>query len=229
MRGSVVGGAWDQGAASSCVAFALARAINMAHVRAGDVHAPAPSPMWLYYAARAQLYAGAASSDIVLSDSGSYPRLAMKAVQAVGFCSWDSWQYDAGRVSERPPLKSYGRSYDQRGLKYWRINDAGQARVNAVSAALSLGMPVIFAAQIDEAFSYHDGMRPVRALDPSKLRGRHMMTAVAVEPGAVVLVNSWGPNWADMGYGKLAPSFFGDPAMVDDVYAVQAAPLWSKR
>lgn len=215
-----------QGAASSCVGFALTRAIQLA--AAVDGVDLLPSPAWIYWVARAQgrdVRGTAPPPPIV--DGGCYPRLAMKAVQSMGLVRWDEWPYDDATPTSPPALGTIRAAFASQGLRYYRIPSYGMARIEEVARALSMRLPVIFGAQVDRAFCEHAKPEAVKAIDPTQIVGGHMMACVAVEPDMRVRVsNSWGSAWGGLGDGTahIAPEIFGGWA-IGDIYVVSAAVL----
>lgn len=231
-------GMLDQRHASSCVAFALTRAIDMAlraeaaRQGAAVTDLPMGAPGFVYFNARQAEVVdakGAGRNPPLIGDVGSYPRLAMRAIQKLGFCPWDAYPYEEAlaNINAPPPAHAYRNAFDQSGLKYYRISSTGIARVAEVARALSLGKPVIFGMFVDTAFMRNRGERiaTVDANDPNG--GGHMMTVIEVTESEVVVDNSWGTGWGDMGIGRIAHELFGS-LLVTDVYVIEAAPSFSK-
>ena len=220
-------GILEQGDANSCVAFSLARAIHMSLVRdslgSSAPEPEIPAPGFIYFNSRAQELIGRPPSMSPLPDRGSFPRLALKAVQTLGYVPWGSCPYDDKKLSVRPRMRLYTEAFDQKGLRYYRISGSGQDRLDQVERALVLGYPVVFGMSIDIPFTKL-GRAPADSLDSKKLLGGHMMCALAVDSSGVVVESWWGKDWGlGDGTGRITARLFGSDA-VSDVYAIQAAP-----
>jgi hypothetical protein len=220
-------GVLDQGPANACVGFAFARALHMGLVLAGEQAPPLPSPRWIYWAARRLEHEGPPERAPPLVDEGSYPRLAAKALQTLGFCPSPSWPYNAAQVNEPPGFRAFEDAYDQRALECLRIEGTGAERVRRVAAAIRAGYTPVFGMDVDDAFMVHDGPSVIDTIDPSRIVGGHMVAALDVTADGVGFDNSWGPNWGVAGTGTLSWEFFGSEH-VHDVYALSVAPLRRK-
>jgi len=224
----------DQGAAGACFAFACAYAIERYYAANGVVAAPLISPGALYYPARRQEWAGADPETVpALEDTGTYPDLGMQALHGVGFVPWSVYPYPtnedtlydpermAAHVNAQPPPSVFAMGYDQKGLEWGVIRESGSARIEAVEDALRHRLPVIFGAQVDDAFM-RDPSALVQRLDERRLVGGHMLCADHVEPnGEVHGPNSWG---AIARRFRFARDVFGSD-LVSDVIVIKAAPL----
>lgn len=232
-------GTLEQRGASSCVAFALTRAIDMA-LRAEAERRGAPNPTDLPLGAPGFVYFNARQQEVVdaknagrpapaIEDRGSYPRLAMRAVQKLGFCADESYPYVEAleRINSPPPPHAYRFAFDQSGFKYYRVSSAGIARVAEVARALTQGKPVIFGMFVDTAFIRNRGERitGVNQNDPNG--GGHMMAVLDVTESDVAVDNWWGNDWGDYGIGRLSHELFGSSA-VSDVYVIETAPPYAK-
>lgn len=232
-------GTLEQRHAGSCVAFALTRAIDMAlraeaerRGAANPTDLPLGAPGFVYFNARQQEVVDAKNAGRPappIEDRGSYPRLAMRAVQKLGFCADEAYPYAEAleHINAPPPAHAYRFAFDQSGLKYYRVSSTGIARVAEVARALAHGKPAIFGMFVDDAFMRNRGDRitSVNQSDPDG--GGHMMTVLDVTETEVVVDNWWGNDWGDMGIGRLSHELFGS-SVVSDVYIIEAAPSYSK-
>ncbi len=221
-------GRLEQDGVSACVGFAVARALHICFLANGHTAAPVPSPLYLYYNGRAAESAGAdPESAPPLEDRGSYPRLVMQACRALGFCPNGDWPFSYSKRNTRPQMRCYRRAYDQRGFEFFRILSSGSARIEEVKAALAMRYPVIFGMPVDKAFTEHKGADPIDSINVAEIVGGHMMTVVAWD-GSVMFDNWWGADFGfGDGFGRLSEEMFGS-ALVGDIYAVKAAPLYAK-
>jgi hypothetical protein len=230
-------GVLDQRSANACVGFALARSIHIAlrveaERRGHDPsEIPLPSPAFLYANARIREYVEAKASGRAarpIEDSGSYPRLAMKALRALGFCPEGAYPYSVAlqHINAPPPPTSFRHAFDMSGTTFYRISEAGIPRVAAISRALAQGHPVMLGLQVDEAFTRNRGER-VESIDSGALVGGHAMAVVAVDVNDVTVANSWGASFGDMGLGRIANAVIGSP-LASDVYALSVVPPFSR-
>ena len=230
----------QQGRAGSCVAHALCRAIDVAlrcsthrmEYRDGLPPPPLASRRFMYFNARRQEAVETFRRGLpapVMTDSGAYPRLAMRAVQRLGFCPESVFPYsdDPTAISAMPRAEVYREAYDQTGFRYYRIDTIGRRRIADVARALARGNPVIFGMMVDSAFMGWDGVRPIDVVnvnDPES--GGHMMCALEVTHDRVIADNWWGDDWGAGGFAHLSHRLFGSE-IVSDVYVIEAAPAFS--
>lgn len=231
-------GALLQGGASSCVAHALCRSIDMCLrcelENAGKAHVtpPPPSRRFMYFNARRQEAVEAhtrGEQAAPMTDGGSFPRLAMRAVQKLGYCPEAAYPYsdDARTINDPPPPSSYQAAFDQTGFRYYRVPLMGAARVAMVARALARGKPVIFGMFVDTAFLDWKGgtaIDHVNGSDPNG--GGHMLSVLEVTATEIVHDNWWGPEWGDAGVGRLTHRLFGS-GIISDVYVIETVPTFS--
>jgi hypothetical protein len=227
----------------ACVAFALARAIHMALLvadeRAGrPLSASMPSPMFMYYNARRQETVEAREDgrpDLPVIDKGSFPRLAMRAVQNIGFCREQDYPFADGAAdingfpndNRRPPPRAYMSAFDQRNLVYRRIYAYGaEARAREVARCLAAGSPVIFGMTVDEAFMDNDGPAVIDSVDLSKKVGGHMLLCLDADDTGPGIDNWWSSRWRQNGEARLTWDLFAQDH-VRDLYAIDVVPAFS--
>lgn len=219
-----------QGGANSCVANALSRAIDMVFRRTGIADPPFASRRFLYWNARRQEAREASEQGAQpepMSDRGCFPRLAMRAVQRLGFCPETEYPYSdsPSAIAETPPPLAYRAAIDQSGLQYGRVASSGMARVIEAAQGLQAGAPPIFGTLIDGAFMRNRG-EVITNIDMTDIVGGHMLTVVEVTHDHVLFDNWWG-GWGDEeGYGKMSLDLFGSTA-VTDCYLVKTSPTFS--
>jgi hypothetical protein len=236
-------GVLRQRGASSCVAHAIARAIDVSlRYKARNLPLqPAPpraSRRFLYFNGRWAEYAGTAlEATAHVEDSGCYPRNAMRAVKAVGVCAESFFPYTdraqlagetaEGTINEVPSPAAYHAAFDQMAFTYYRISSVGEARVNEVSRALALGHPVVFGMFVDSAFMAWDGATTIDQIDQLDPEGGgHMMCALETNDSEVVSDNWWDETWGRKGYAHLSYRLFGS-SVVTDAYVIETAADFS--
>ncbi len=202
----------DQGATSSCVAQAFARAV---HVRAGVEGIAIPFPSAL------EIYALARREDLPLVDQGSRPRAAASAMRELGVTAEARWPFDEGKVNDLPSWDVLQHSVDALVTGYYRIGGDGDERCRLVRQALAAGYPVPFALQVDQAFeNYGNGI--LDRFSGANLGG-HMTALIGYGPGWFLGINSWGTGWGDGGFFRTSDARIGEPTCTD-FYALTVAP-----
>lgn len=215
----------EQGPVNACVGFALARTIQMSLAIQGDKDPPLPSPLWNYWIARKQQYAGLDLNLIPpLEDKGCFPRLAMKAVKKMGFVREEDFPFMVENSNLAPGPAVCAEAYSQKGFEYYRINETGEARVEAVEHALKCGFPVLFGMVVDEAFTEHFGRKAIASIDQNNTVGGHMMAVLGITESSVLIDNWWGRGWGcdGEGWAYMTQDLFGNAT--DDCFAIVATP-----
>lgn len=194
----------DQGATSSCVGHAVARAWHLRARVQGDARVEHPSALDVYAVARVHESPGAP-----LVDAGSIVRDALQALDALGACPESAWPFDADLVNSIPPWDARRSAADRRSVRYARLFGA-----DAVRRAIAAGHPVVLGCAVDQAFMDLRAHSTWPGLRGESLGG-HATCIVGYEPGALLLCNSWGESWSDHGLGWIADR------------AVDSAELWA--
>lgn len=209
----------DQGQTSSCVGFAAAQAVRMALVNQGVSNPILPSPLAIYYWARA----GQAGQ--LDRDGGTYIRAAFRAIGKFGFPPNDVWPFDESKVQDQPPWEVNQVAFDQRGLEaYFRIPTVGRSRSNYVRAALADGYPVVFGTLVDARFFDLYDARVWDFQGPTE--GGHALCIVGYDEDGVLVVNSWGRGWGANGFGVVGwETIEGDTT--DDFWIPKVVPNYS--
>lgn len=206
----------DQGPTSSCVAHAVAQALRISLAVRGMASPPLPSRLALYWAARA-------ASGHLHRDEGTTIRAAFAQAAKLGLANERQWPWEPRRVLERPPWDVWQASADARLTGYYRITTVGPARCEAVRAAIAAGHPVVLGLRLDAAFSR------LRAGETwpgpqGEIIGGHAVCAAGYDAEALAIVNSWGPDWSDRGWGRVAWDAIADPAVCADLWVPTAVP-----
>lgn len=182
----------DQGRLGSCVANAVVGGLELLNIRFGRPHVDL-SRLFVYYNAR--LFMNAADKD-----EGTYVRLGMNVLEALGSCEENLWPYVPGNVFIRPKWKCYSTAYGHKIGRYELIKEDGNSRLSAIEDALSGGYPVAFGMNVDQGFmnTGNDGMIHFGGPD----MGGHATLIVGCFSKKKLFIgrNSWGQNWGDKGY-----------------------------
>lgn len=223
----------DQGGMSSCVANAVCQAVRASMFRAAPTVAPPPlgSRMFVYWFARAY-------SHETNNDSGTYIRDAFAALNKFGLPPESAMPYvdDGKSFAKMPPGGALRAAYDQHSpTAYYRIDETGYARLDAVKRALAQGFLVPFGTLVSNDFcagKLPDGglvLPPV--LGP--IAGGHAMAIVGFDDRGsaphFTVVNSWGEGWgnADPGFWLMSPEYLMWTETTD-LWLAEAIPAFSE-
>ncbi|MEO1404624.1 MAG: C1 family peptidase, partial [Cyanobacteria bacterium J06635_1] len=213
----------DQGSLNSCSAHAgvglseffarrqLAKKVN-------DL-----SPLFLYKVTRNLMHQ--------TGDTGASIRETMKSMVLFGVPPEEYWPYDEDKLDEEPTPFCYSFAQNFQALKYFRLDYASMPKdllLFEIQAVLAAGFPCIFgftlysSAQTDE--NARQGYIPYPDPKKDKQVGGHAAMAVGYDDfkimptvsrpqpcdrnqgprrGALLIRNSWGPEWGQGGYGWL--------------------------
>lgn len=182
----------DQGRLSSCVGNAVVSGLELLNIKVGRPHVDL-SRLFVYYNAR--LFHNAADKD-----EGTFIRLAMNTLEALGTCKEQSWPYMTSNVLLRPKWSCYSEAYGHKIGRYELISGTGDTRNDAIVDALSGGYPVVFGMDVDTGFQATGADGMVRFSGPGL--GGHAMLIVGADVTKRLFTarNSWGQGWGDSGY-----------------------------
>lgn len=211
--------------AESCVGFAAAHALYAAWRARGIDKLEFPSPLFIWSNAR---HAHGAQR----LNSGTYIRLAMRRMRALGYCPNSAWDGLRGRdmmeFSSQPPLAAYRAANDQKltDLQYYRIDAEGDAQRFDWMRSLSSNSPVVFGIPVSRSFMAYDGKGYLQS--PSvfeTMLGGHAMCALGYDEEGVYGPNSW-PGWGDDGWFRMSWKFIEEWSM--DKWAIVAPDYFSE-
>lgn len=144
-------------------------------------------------------------------DRGSYFHDALNLVIQKGVSPWKYMPYKENDYLSQPTPTAHQVAQKFKAKSFKRIPFDN---LNAIKAELANGNPIIFGIVIDDNF-YQLGIDGNYVYDTpgGKQYGGHAMTLVGYDDdirspkgykGAFKLVNSWGTNWGDKGYGWIS-------------------------
>jgi hypothetical protein len=183
-------GILDQGATSSCVGHAWAAAIRLGLTLDGEAAPALPSPLAVYYWARAE-------TGDQNADDGTFIRSAAKALQRFGFPPFSEWPTDAALVNSGPPHRVYKAAYDRKGMRGYQRIVMGD--LDGIRRALWGGSPVVFGMTVRESFLDHTGDGLID-IDSGPIAGGHALCIVGYEGARFRIQNSWGTSWGAHGF-----------------------------
>lgn len=203
----------DQGQLGSCTANAAVGLLEYFERRAFNKYIDA-SRLFLYKTERDLLgWTG---------DTGAYLRTAMEALVLFGAPPERYWSYDPRpaatntRFDVEPPAFCYALGANYQATKYFRLDPAGTAlpqMLANIKAYLTAGFPSMFGFPV---YSEYDHPLPgglvAYPAPTSHYRGGHANVAagyddnlmIGADKGALLVRNSWGPGWANAGYGWMS-------------------------
>jgi C1A family cysteine protease len=176
-------------------------------------------------------------------DTGSYLRTTIKAMVLFGIPPEEYWPYDPSRLDDEPDAFCFSYAANFKAAKYIRLDGYGapttdatelqhQAKVlkqlskasaagvntlNLLRRALADGFPVAFGFPVYSSMTSSPEV-PIPG-DADRLLGGHAVLAVGYDDkhngGAVLIRNSWGPDWGTGGYGWLPYRYVTDDLAVD--------------
>jgi hypothetical protein len=106
-------------------------------------------------------------------------------------------------------------------IDYWRqVNPASPTEVKS---QLNAGLPIVIGATVDEGFKKASGKDYVWKETIGNPLGGHAMAVVGYDDdrGAYKIINSWGTDWGDGGYGWISYDHFAK--VVNEAYVAKDA------
>jgi C1A family cysteine protease len=184
----------DQGSTNSCVAQALAGAIDILESRAGLKYQPA-SRLFMYYNARA-------FHGIQKFDKGTFIRTCCRGLSKFGVPDEKYWKFYTNPmiVNRRPGWNPYMNGFGRKGGEYFKIKEFGSDLVYAIKAALLEGYPVAFGTLVTKDFLDNTGPDIIDIPNGTdKTVGGHAMLIIGYVEDSDGLrfhvLNSWGHTW----------------------------------
>jgi C1A family cysteine protease len=203
----------DQGQLGSCTANAGVGLVEYFERKAFGNHINA-SRLFLYKASRNLMQQ--------TGDTGAYLRTTMGALVLFGVPPEDYWPYNIASFDKEPPPFCYAFGQNFRAIKFYRLdppNTAKDALLARIKANLVANLPSMFGftvySSISQAGATGEIPYPTRG---EKVEGGHAIVAAGYDDnkkvenrnrggeettGALLIRNSWGPDWGEEGYGWL--------------------------
>ena len=203
----------DQGELGACVAHALAGALEFMEKRTA-VTFRVLSRLFVYYNARA-------IDGTTKVDCGTSIRSALKGLASLGVCGEPVWPYIVRKFSKKPCSQSYADALNLIVKSYHAI-----ATLDEMKACLADGWPFAFGFSVYESFESAavaaTGIVPMPTAT-ERMIGGHAVLAVGYDDarGAMLVRNSWGPDFGIGGYFWLPYGFFEDSGLSSDWWTVR--------
>lgn len=171
------------------------------------------SSMFVYYNER--LLEGNKTFDV-----GAHVKTGIRTLSLYGACTEEDWPYETNRFGIRPNNNAYARALDYR-IKSCVCLDS--SNLQQIKSVLASEHPIVFGMSSYSSFmSYTTALTGVVTL-PSNSEfyvGGHAVMLVGYDEETFIVRNSWGPNWGQNGYFTIPHSYFTDPNLVFDVWAI---------
>ena len=204
----------DQGQLGSCTANAGVAIVEYFERRAFGKHIDA-SRRFLYKVTRNLMKE--------TGDTGAYLRSTMGALVLFGVPPEEYWPYIVDDFDLEPPAFCYAFAQSYQAIKYYRLDPPGTSPdvlLNRIKTNLSAGLPSMFGFTVYTSISQADGHegRIPYPTPGENVEGGHAVVAIGYSDGmkikntnkkgvettgALLIRNSWGPEWGDGGYGWL--------------------------
>jgi C1A family cysteine protease len=199
----------NQGALGSCTAHAAMGVLEYYQRRAYGKHVDG-SRLFLYKTSRNLLnWKG---------DTGAYLRTAMAALAMFGAPLEKFWPYDVAKFEEEPGAFVYAMAQNFKAITYYRLDPIGitsEKLLTSIKTHLQSGLPSMFGFTCYSSL-YQAKEGKITFPQPNeKVIGGHAVIAIGYDDnmeidngvkkskGAIMIRNSWGPEWGAGGYGYL--------------------------
>ena len=184
----------DQGQLGSCTAQAVIGLVEHLQRKLYSRHLEA-SRLFLYKVTRTFLgWTG---------DTGAFIRSTIKALRLFGVCPEEYWPYNIEQFDAEPSAFCYAFAANYKSLIYYQLEG-----LEALKDSLAKGLP--FTVGFSTFPSIHNvevaqtGIIPMPQANEAT-SGGHAVMAVGYDDikGALLVRNSWGQDWGEVGYGWL--------------------------
>ena len=203
--------ALNQGSLGSCVANAIAHAVQYQRIKQRKLHAWSPSRLFLYYNARAMRgWEG--------FDSGAYIRDGIKSVAAQGDVNEAEWPYDIARFTERPPDHCYDNALNDQVIRYRRLSGS----LDQFKACLFEDQPFVFGISVYSNFPWSGNGEVQMPGASDSLLGGHALLCVGFDDSTrrFEFLNSWGGAWGRRGRGTIPYDYLTNPGLAADFWQI---------
>ena len=205
---------YDQGELGSCTANAIGAAVQFDLMKQGLIGF-VPSRLQIYYCERVIEHS-------VAQDAGAEIRDGIKVVAKTGAAHEDLWPYDVAKFAKKPPKPVYVSAAKTRVSSYERLTPT----LNLMKACLAAGFPFVFGFSVYESFESDrvakTGKMPVPKPSEQLLGGHAVMACGYSDAKKAMLVrNSWGPDWGLKGCFWMPFAVIANTNMCDDFWTIR--------
>jgi C1A family cysteine protease len=185
----------NQGATSSCVAHAVAKAVEVRNTIAKGT-SPVLSRLALYFLARTLMFPKRNTVD-----QGTYVSTACDSLRRFGVCEETMWPFDKTKIHRTPTWDAMQKAYTNKIDSFYKIKANGEDRIHRIKTALSEQYPVVFGTAIGSNwYNYNQD----KVLSPTKsIKGYHATVLLGYDGDTFIGENSWGSDWGSNGFYKM--------------------------
>lgn len=208
----------DQQSLGSCVSNAVCNALGFLNLK---MNKPVnlKSRLFNYYNTRVL-------EGTIDSDSGCQIRNAIKISNQIGNCYEITWPYDIAKFKNKPTNSTYTEANSHKITVYQRVT---QNR-NAIKACLVSGFPIIIGFMCYNTLFNPSVERTGDILNPTRrdyIIGGHcvLITGYNDATQRYEIMNSWGTDWGNNGYGSIPYSYVENSNYAFDFWQIQKEPI----
>lgn len=212
---------YNQGEIGSCTANAIAGALEHLQTIQHARERFTPSRLFVYYGERLM-------EGTVRQDAGAQIRSGIKFVGHVGAPPEELWPYEPKKFTKCPSFSVWRAAREHQALDYHRIDwrDLGE-----VKTCLAEGFPIVFGFTVFESFEadpkgWPEFLQPMPTPGEAEIGG-HAVLAVGYDDAkqAVLVRNSWGPEWGEFGHFWMPYAYITSPTLSDDFWTLRASEV----
>lgn len=216
----------DQGRLFTCTAHAVAAAFHYEQ-RMQQMRTIIPSRLFIYYNERAIAHERRLRHSVTL-------RNALKAAAKAGVCPESLWRYNVAprQYIKKPPQRAFEAAAKHKIDRYYRIPNEPMKRVvflRHLKRCLADKYPFVFGFRVHPSFEkpptgkWKEGIMPIPGKKVDKATGGHAVMAVGYDDRkkAVLVRNSWGPDWGVKGHFWMPYSLISDPGFAHDFWTIR--------
>jgi len=193
----------NQGQLSSCCGNSAVDALEILMGQKGNI--VQLSRLFAYYNAR--LYHNAQKID-----AGTQIRFIFDSFKRYGVALESTWQYDESKVNAQPILEAYKEGEDNLINSYYKIDEDGNERCEAIEKAIRANLPVVFGTAVSKEYELYWNGNESKVWDfPLVSVGRHaqVITGIRRIKGnrQFYIRNSWSENWGIKGHAWFSEEY----------------------
>ena len=207
---------YDQGDLGSCTANAIGAVMQFLQKRQKQKDFM-PSRLGIYYEERKL-------EGTINADAGAMIRDGIKVVNQFGVWPETLQPYDPSQFKKAPSRECLTFGQEHQAVTYQRIDHTD---LSLLKGRLASGLPIVFGFSVYESFESAEVARTGILKLPGKkekMMGGHAVAAVGYNTAkkALLVRNSWGPDWGLKGYFWMPFKYATDPNLADDFWAITA-------